>query len=139
MFRNSLNQQRVSNEGATNDGDIEEEEEVGDEYYEFDGAKLEIKHNATIRQSEVSIGPKITTTASHSSAQPSILEGSDSPHSPVGHDTNPFNRMAEESSTSGEDSSSVGLFFISPVTNVRRGLRWKVNFKRGRQINKWGK
>lgn len=74
-------------------------EEVGDEYYEFDGARLEIKHNATIRQSGVSIAPKITPASGY---QSSILEGSDSIHSPVDK-INPFNAMADENNSAGEE------------------------------------
>lgn len=83
MFRNSLNQP-----SGRNCDNSTMEEEAGDEYYEFDGAKLEIKHNTSISQSSVSIGPKIT----HSGYESSVLEGSDSPTSP-----NPVPAMAESS------------------------------------------
>lgn len=91
MFRNSLNQPGVSNQLPDETTTESLEEEVGDEYYEFDGARLEIKHNATIRQSGVSIAPKITPASGY---QSSILEGSDSIHSPVDK-INPFNAMAD--------------------------------------------
>lgn len=87
MFRNSLNQAGPVSKSVNDDM-----EEAGDEYFEFDGAKLEIKHNATIRQSEVSIGSKITTSGSN---QPSVLEGSNSLHSPVS-DISQIVRMSEE-------------------------------------------
>lgn len=102
MFRNSLNQQQPPlGVAVSNGGDLEE---AGDEYYEFDGARLEIKHNATIRQSEVSIAPKITAAMSGSGSgvnQSSILEGSDSINSPV-DEHNPITAMADNNISEGE-------------------------------------
>lgn len=68
---------------------------MDDEYFEFDGATLEIKHNASIRQSGVSIGPKIVDPQQ----QPSILEGSDSVHSPT-REIDPISRMTDSENTS---------------------------------------
>lgn len=106
MFRNSLNQPPVMSK--TDDA----MEEVGDEYYEFDGAKLEIKHNDTIRRSELSIEPKITSTAS---SHPSVLEGSDSIYSPSSsfeqHESSI--RMADDNN-SGKDNSFPSLEHTKP-------------------------
>lgn len=111
MFRSSLNQPPVMSK--TDDA----MEEVGDEYYEFDGAKLEIKHNATIRRSELSIEPKITSTAS---SHPSVLEGSDSIYSPSSsfaqHDSSI--RMADDNN-SGKDNSFPSLEHTNPSGQKR--------------------
>ena len=104
MFRNSLNQgpslpvvDTVVSKSA--DPGLMDEE-AADEYFEFYGAKLEIKHNATIRQSTVSIGPKI----SDSQLQPSILEGSDTLHSPNAGGSSSITVMAENNSSAGKES-----------------------------------
>lgn len=91
MYRNSLKQP------ATATLNQEEIEDAGDEYYEFDGAKLEIKHNAKISQSTVSIGTGLKITTNE---QSSILEGSDSLHSPPAADTGyNFNSISSCSGT----------------------------------------
>lgn len=102
MFRNSLNQVP---------GDSTTMEEAGDEYYEFDGAKLEIKHNTSIKQSSVSIGPKITT---HSGYESSVMEGSDSINSP----TNPpgTSEMAESTSANNNPPGKFKDSSSSPFT-----------------------
>lgn len=90
MFRNSLNPSSTTSSspfGASGGG--------SDEYYEFDGARLEIKHNASIRQSGVTIEPpKISNSINNES---SILEGSDSILSPISAENNNYldTRMSE--------------------------------------------
>lgn len=113
MFRNSLNQSSQSAAAVgvdMNPNSSMESTRIDDEYFEFDGATLEIKHNASIRQSGVSIGPKIV----EQQQQSSILQGSDSAHSPT-REINPITRMTDTTTSANTGTGERRFVFRTPL------------------------